>query len=433
MLQVSSFAKAQPSFWYQKNPVSVTLKDSLADEHCPFDSAGAAEGSSYTHHHDTEVHHTCQVVQRLGPVHRLKQSCKALLLSKKKKRILRGKRKLMRKQMKRMLSIALLSIAWQTGRLSVHAMPSEVTDTISWKDSSSARQVSGGETTTPAAPGTTTNADGSSIRNAAVTTAVVAGGAQVFRLQRTRRRQNEMTVPASWNASDCRSTILDDTNGERARVGVFISNNVTNFVDAQIDAKTFTSGITLESPKPQEQPLPEYDDDDYDDDDSKVFSLMDEQENTPIISDTVVADKDMGKLKAKEAATPVSKKRLKIFDSSQPEDETKVTAVIHSPEPTGLEQDTADVDDDKVEPVSTVGPPDGLDEETATQTETPSSFLKKSNTNNRNSNNTNNPLYPKERMPVWDPKKRAKIAAKYAAIDSLGDRAYQILKDLKMI
>jgi len=41
--------------------------------------------------------------------------------------------------------------------------------------------------------------------------------------------------------------------------------------------------------------------------------------------------------------------------------------------------------------------------------------------------------YPKERMPILDPVEQAKVQAKYAAIESLEDRAFQILLDLGMI
>mmetsp|Transcript_28941 Transcript_28941/g.69872 ORF Transcript_28941/g.69872 Transcript_28941/m.69872 type:complete len:452 (-) Transcript_28941:148-1503(-) len=241
------------------------------------------------------------------------------------------------------------------------------------------------------------------VGKASATAVMVATGAHVFRLNRKQRRLNDNFE--SWNASWNATTTAEVEKPSLVTVAAGRNSTTATTMDAEIDLQTVEIDSNFQSKKKK------------DENDEPGFGA------TPEVREHT------------DAAAAASS----AYQSVPRDDVMKATVEAMKKaggESTTLEQGLF-MEKEKEEESSSDPVKEELDQEEAAvvadlpyieQTET-----KQEEKEEETSSSSSSSKYPKERMPIVDPAERAKVSAKYAAIESLEDRAFQILVDLGMI
>lgn len=234
------------------------------------------------------------------------------------------------------------------------------------------------------------------LAKAAGTAVLVASGAKVFRLNRKQRRENQdlqsfESWNASWNATEAEQL------GEAVPVPVILNGMDSYYFNATTEMmEDIAPTMEMNSRFPKEE---------YEDQvkpttpPSSWYTDRLDPQSVPkddVMKATVEAMKRAGGESTKvvqKGSVETLPAQLEVESSKVEEPALRPPAIKQEPVATPIQVNT-------VEPVTAKREPS---------------------------------KYPKARMPIADPVERAKVSSKYAAIESLEDRAFQILLDLGMI
>ncbi|CAJ1932788.1 unnamed protein product [Cylindrotheca closterium] len=261
---------------------------------------------------------------------------------------------------------------------------------------------------------------------------LLAAGVHVFRLQRKQRRLHDNFE--SWNASWNATTTTTPTTTSGVKANNMVLESKEPFVAAALLAnKAISSNSNSNNGTMSSLRM-----DDTETMDKPPNTAVDSSKNSEKNSKKYYNDDEPG-----FGATPEPREHSNNNEeaASKAEDIVKATMKAMGKaggESTTLEQGFIFLGTDASKTVASS--PDPTVEELEQQVMTLEDYLNikvdeelAHHLTSENNNSQEDTKYPKERMPILDPVERAKVSAKYAAIGSLEDRAFQILVDLGMI